>query len=169
MEECGMPSLQQSTEEINTHPSTAGIILKAEAIPIDELPPDDYNYIQYMRNSHSEPLVADGIVDSESSSTRLPTIDDVAVDISTLPDVPPIVASDNSGVSMKGSTGKHIAGGSFSQGPNRKADSDLDVLPAHTWSTIPSNLFVLRVGPNYKKNKTKAPSPEAFYDAAGVE
>lgn len=39
----------------------------------------------------------------------------------------------------------------------------------HTWYTVEANTFSLRVGPNYEKNKSKGPSPDALYDLVGLE
>ena len=38
-----------------------------------------------------------------------------------------------------------------------------------TWSDCPSSRFNLRVGPDYARNKHKAPSPAAMMNVVGVE
>lgn len=44
-----------------------------------------------------------------------------------------------------------------------------DLILPHTWSTTQYDNFLLRVGPNYKKTKAKAPSPFPFYEPVGIE
>jgi len=39
----------------------------------------------------------------------------------------------------------------------------------HTWTECDAKSFMLRTGPNYEKNKAKAPSSEAFFDVVGLD
>ena len=41
--------------------------------------------------------------------------------------------------------------------------------PNNTWSPCDATTFSLRVGPNYNRNKQKAPSAPALLDIVGVE
>eukprot|EP00607_Mallomonas_marina_P007227 CAMPEP_0182416762 /NCGR_PEP_ID=MMETSP1167-20130531/1104_1 /TAXON_ID=2988 /ORGANISM="Mallomonas Sp, Strain CCMP3275" /LENGTH=228 /DNA_ID=CAMNT_0024589809 /DNA_START=30 /DNA_END=713 /DNA_ORIENTATION=- len=41
--------------------------------------------------------------------------------------------------------------------------------PENTWEHADSSVFNLRVGPNYERNKQKAPSPPAFMEHVGVD
>jgi hypothetical protein len=48
------------------------------------------------------------------------------------------------------------------------APSEVDVAP-HTYGNADPECFRLRVGPNYRKNRTKAPSGPALYDLLSVD
>jgi hypothetical protein len=39
----------------------------------------------------------------------------------------------------------------------------------HCWYNVPGKTFDVRVGPNYRKNKTKAPSMSTWYDTVALE
>jgi hypothetical protein len=41
--------------------------------------------------------------------------------------------------------------------------------PNNTWSPCDATTFSLRIGPNYNRNKQKAPSAPALLDIVGVE
>jgi hypothetical protein len=47
--------------------------------------------------------------------------------------------------------------------------SDEGLKKPNTWSKCDANSFQTRIGPNYHKNKGKAPSLQSFYDVAGVD
>lgn len=51
--------------------------------------------------------------------------------------------------------------------PKGKGDDDVDV--AHSWKEVDHSSFLLRVGPNYQKTGTKAPSPASLYEIVGVD
>jgi hypothetical protein len=44
-----------------------------------------------------------------------------------------------------------------------------DMIIPHSWSSCDHESFHLRVGPNYKRNKAKAPSPYPFYEPVGFD
>ncbi len=44
-----------------------------------------------------------------------------------------------------------------------------DMIIPHSWSYCDHESFQLRIGPNYKRNKAKAPSPYPFYEPVGYE
>ena len=46
--------------------------------------------------------------------------------------------------------------------------TDIEVKP-HSYANTDASAFQLRVGPNYKKNKQKAPSPPALYDLLSMD
>ena len=49
------------------------------------------------------------------------------------------------------------------------SESDYDATATHCYWNMKSTEFNLRVGPNYKKNKQKAPSAEALYEVVSVD
>jgi hypothetical protein len=48
-------------------------------------------------------------------------------------------------------------------------DQDKVLAAEQCWSKCPEDSFMLRVGPNYAKTGTKAPSPSSLYDLVGLD
>lgn len=64
---------------------------------------------------------------------------------------------------------KFVAGSTMVSGiPMFEGITDDMIIP-HSWSSCDHESFHLRIGPNYKRNKAKAPSPYPFYEPAGYE
>lgn len=62
---------------------------------------------------------------------------------------------------------KYMAGSSMSYVSN--GDNNSNNNNTNSWGNCNAESFSLRVGPDYNKNKMKAPSSKALYEAVGVE
>lgn len=64
---------------------------------------------------------------------------------------------------------EYLAGSSMLAGiPLFEGISDDMIIP-QSWSSCDPESFQLRIGPNYKRTKAKAPSPYPFYEPVGFE
>lgn len=50
-----------------------------------------------------------------------------------------------------------------------EAKTDFRTAPPHTWTKIDSSFFNVRIGPDYNRNKKKAPSGPSLYEAFAVD
>lgn len=62
-----------------------------------------------------------------------------------------------------------IAGSSLNLAELTGEEVSSESLPANTWSQVDASSFQLRTGPDYQRNKEKAPSGPAYYEIIGAE